>query len=102
MKQKSATLRNLERNRYSILATDLENCYFCGRSPVDMHEIYGGRNRRVSMQNGFCVPLCRRHHENITNNEQLSLLLKKDCQESFEATHSRDEFMKLIGKNYRE
>lgn len=33
-------------------------------------------------------------------NKELNLKLKRECQEKFEETHSREEFMRLIGKNY--
>ena len=52
------------------------------------------------MQNGFCVPLCRMHHTAVHNNECLARELKRMCQEVFELTHTRKEFMQLIGKNY--
>ena len=102
MKQKSAKLKKLERSRYSILTNDLDHCYICGKSPVDIHEIYGGANRKVSMENGFCMPLCRKHHEIATNSTTVSLAFKQTCQQTFEIEHSREEFMNLIGKNYRE
>ncbi len=100
MKQKTAKLRKLERNRYSILTKDLDHCWLCGKSPVDIHEIYGGANRKTSMQNGFCIPLCREHHEVITIKNTFSIYIKEFCQQKFEETHSRNEFMNLIGKNY--
>lgn len=99
MRRKSSKLAKLERNRYSILTDDLEHCFYCGRSPVDIHEIYGGANRKVSMANGFCVPLCRHHHELVTRNEGASLL-KEICQQEYERTHSREDFMRLVGRNY--
>lgn len=101
MKKKTAKLRKLEKNRYSILTKDLEHCWLCGKSPVDIHEIYGGANRKISMANGFCIPLCRQHHEVATNESVMSMFLKELCQQAFEETHSREEFMSLIGKNYR-
>jgi hypothetical protein len=100
MKQKSSKLRNLERNRYSILTDNLEVCYICQRPYVDIHEIYGGRNRQVSMINGFCVPLCRHHHQIVETNAYADFYFKEICQTEFEKTHTREEFMKIIGKNY--
>ena len=102
MKNKTAKLKNLERKRYSILVEDIEHCFVCGKSPVDIHEIYGGANRKTSMANGFCLPLCRYHHEIATNSNTMAVWLKEMCQQKFEETHSRAEFMSLIGKNYRE
>lgn len=100
MKYKSDKLRKLERNRFSIL-TDNENvCYLCGRLKSDWHEIYGGGYRQISMKNGFCVPLCRACHREITDNPKKALALKIECQQEFEKTHDRAEFMAKIGKNY--
>lgn len=100
MKYKTNKLIKLEKGRYSILTNDLEHCYICRQSPVDIHEIYGGSNRKVSMANGFCIPLCRVHHKAITNKRINDLQIKKDCQETYEQSHTRDEFMRLIGKNF--
>ena len=102
MKKKSSKLQKLEKNRYSILTNDLEHCFICKMQPVDMHEIYGGSNRKVSMANGFCVPLCRTHHNMITIGKLNDLPLKKQCQARYEETHTRNDFMKLIMKNYLE
>ena len=33
-------------------------------------------------------------------NKELDLKIKKLCQKKYEETHSREEFIKLIGKNY--
>ena len=102
MKKKTYNLTKLERNRYSILTDNLDECVICGSPYVEMHEVYGGKNRRVSKQNGFCVPLCRRHHDDVTNCEEKSLFLKRKMQKKFEEANSREEFIKLIGKNYLE
>ena len=100
MKNKTSKLRNLEKNRYSILTENLESCYICGSSPVDIHEIYGGSNRKISMQNGFCLPVCRTHHRLLTDDNKASEYFKQKSQGKFEETHERKEFMNLIGKNY--
>lgn len=100
MKNKTYKLKKLEKNRWSILTNDMEHCFVCENSFVDIHEIYGGSHRKISMANGFCVPLCRKHHEYVTLNADGSCYLKQKCQHEFEKTHTRDEFIKLIGRNY--
>lgn len=47
--------------RYSIL-DNLEKCYFCEVPKQHIHEVYFGRNRQRSIENGFCVGLCNKHH----------------------------------------
>ena len=97
MRKKSSKLAKLERNRYSIFTSKLNVCYYCGmRRPVEIHEVYGGSNRQRSMKYGLCVPLCRICH----SNEKIIMDLRKWCQREYEKTHSRDEFISLIGKNY--
>jgi hypothetical protein len=102
MKNKSNKLRKLENNRYSILTDDLKKCYICKRPKQDLHEIYGGCNRKVSMANGFVIPICRSCHFKVTNDNEFALFLKKFCQEKFERLNTRQDFMRLIGKNYLE
>lgn len=100
MRNKTNKLIQLERHRYSILTEDLEHCFLCGQKKNDIHEVYGGSNRQQSMKYGFCVPLCRFHHQVVTmmplHNRQLQIW----CQSEFEKTHTRKEFMDIIGKNY--
>lgn len=96
IKKKSNKLAKLEKERYSILTNNLEICYICKTKKEDLHEIYGGRNRKISIKNGFVVPLCRKCHQ---NNEILQKL-QRELQKKYEKTHTREEFIKLIGKNY--
>lgn len=100
MRNKSNKMIKLERNRYSILTDDLKHCYICKSENVDIHEIYGGHNRRQSMKFGFCIPLCRKHHTSVTFDVFKALELKIKCQEKFEETDTRDNFIKIIGRNY--
>lgn len=90
--------------RYSILY-NLSKCYFCGRPAQCIHEVFFGRNRQISIDNGFCVGLCHYHHNLggnncVHENRQMDLLLKRRYQEEYEKTHTREDFTKLIGKNY--
>jgi hypothetical protein len=34
------------------------------------------------------------------NGRELDLMLKQHCQMEYEKTHSREDFIKLIGRNY--
>ena len=92
----------------SILQTEKE-CYFTGRTDnLHKHHIYfGTANRRISEENGFWVWLTADWHTGnvavaVHHNRENSLMLKKACQIVYERSHSRQEFMDLIGKNYLE
>jgi len=100
--KKSNKQQKLEKSRYSILTNDLKHCYICYEQDEslipkdDLHEIYGGRNRTRSIKNGFVAPLCRKHHED----EIILEYLKRLCQITYEENHTREEFLKIIDKNY--
>lgn len=68
------------------------------------HHVFYGPLRRISEKEGFTVWLCTRHH-NMSNSgvhfdRELDLEIKRLGQHVYEQAHSREEFIKLIGKNY--
>ena len=84
---------------------DEKKCFLCGSiNNLHKHHIYGGANRKISDKNGFWIWLTGYWHnlsdEGVHFNKNLDLHLKKICQKKFEETSSREEFVKLIGKNY--
>ena len=82
-----------------------KKCYVTGdTNGLHLHHIYGGSNRKVSDKNGFTVWL-RGDWHNLSDygvhfNKELDLHLKQECQRKYEENHTREEFMRLIGKNY--
>lgn len=90
--------------RYSIL-NNLDRCFFCGRPAECIHEVYfGTANRQISIKNGFCAGLCHREHnmsaKSVHNDRKMDLILKGAYQKEYEKNHTREEFIKLIGKSY--
>lgn len=90
----------------SILQTEKE-CYVTGqKSELELHHIYTGPNRKISDQEGFWVWLSADWHRHNKKSVHLDphggidLLLKRNCQIAYEREHSREEFIKLIGKSY--
>lgn len=89
----------------SVICKDMEHCYICGFSYVDIHHIfYGTANRKLSDEYGYVVPLCRRHHtgdEGVHFNKLLDTNLKGLAQEHFERIHgTRKCFIEVFGKSY--
>lgn len=87
------------------IISNKKNCYICGsHRNIEFHHIYGGTgNRKISDENGFTVYLCHTCHQEVTEHKNWKdNYLKVLCQTTYEADHSRDEFMALIGRNYRE
>ena len=86
---------------------DNKRCYITGgKCNLQKHHIYFGPNRKISEDNGFWVWLSMELHTGSSmavhgnNGHDLDMQLKQDCQRKFEETHSREEFVRLIGRNY--
>lgn len=100
IKQKSSKLAKKERNRFSILTKDLEHCYICKHKKEDLHELVGGKNRQVSMQYGLVIPLCRKCHKEIEEDETLKKKWHEVAQKEFKNYYKSDNFVQIFGKNY--
>jgi len=98
--------------KFRSILQDEKECFMC-RLIYDMrvehnlerHHIYEGTaNRKISEENGFWVYLSPHYHnsspEGVHHNENNNRLLKAICQRKYEETRTREEFMKLIGRNY--
>lgn len=86
---------------------DEKVCYITGQTNnLHEHHIYAGSRRKISEREGFKVYLAGWLHNQSDegvhgkNGKELDLMLKQHCQMKYEETHSREEFMALIGKNY--
>lgn len=89
----------------SIIQKEKE-CFICGSTlNLEEHHIYFGNGlREKSERHGFKCFLCQYHHRDskggVHGNRQIDLMLKRVCQKEYEKTHSRQEWMKLIKRNY--
>lgn len=91
----------------SILTGKDKYCYLTGEERgLEKHHIYFGAGlRQISDKHGFWVWLTAEMHRGTEgvhgrNGHETDLLLKRVCQRRFEETHSREEFMAIIGRNY--
>lgn len=93
---------------WSILTGKDKRCFVTGReNGLQKHHIYHGSGKReISDKNGFwCYLVPEKHlaglgglHANPGNG--LDRALKCICQREYEKTHTKEEFIRLIGKNY--
>lgn len=97
IKKKSKKLAKLERQRDKGLVKS-GICENCGKfsKRLDPHEVYGGSNRKRSIKYKFVKLLCRECH----SNENIINQLKIDTQKEYMKTHTKEEFIELIGKSY--
>ena len=100
IKKKSKKLAKLENSRFSIITNNLNKCYICKQPKWDLHEIFAGRNRQVSMKYGLVIPVCRKCHEMIPKNKTLMQFLHKVGQKAFEKEYKSENFIQVFGKSY--
>lgn len=82
-----------------------KKCFICGTTyNLHDHHIFMAANRKHSEKYGLKVWLCYTHHNGSNYsphfNKEVDIELKQIAQRKFEETHSRDEFMAIIGRNY--
>jgi hypothetical protein len=79
-----------------------EECFVCLRTEgLTTHHIYAGSRRQRSDREGLTVRLCPLCHERVQHYDtKADRILKQIGQRAFEKTHTREEFIRLFGKNY--
>ena len=90
----------------SILQSE-KVCYLTGSTyNLHRHHIYAGSRRQISEREGFWVWLTGYYHNQSNegvhgkDGHALDLWLKQECQRKYEETHSREEWMAIMHKNY--
>ena len=85
---------------------DKKECIVCGSWNVEEHHLYKGvAKRKLSEEYGLKIFLCPTHHRGTNgvhgkNGHKLDMELKQLGQKAFEWDHSREEFIKIFGRNY--
>lgn len=82
-----------------------KECFMCHRTEgLHSHHIFGAANRKWSEKYGLKIWLCPEHHNmsdaGVHFNKALDLQIKQIAQREFEDTYTREEFIKIFGKNY--
>lgn len=98
-------MRNLT-NRFSLIQKE-KKCLVCGTTlNIHTHEVYFGRNRQKSIEDGCCVYLCGRHHNQskagVHFNRELDLSIKKLMETAWLKHYNKTikDFTKRYGRNY--
>lgn len=94
------------KKRYSIITDDLTHCIECGRTDVELHEVWFGANRKLSIEDGLVIPLCKRFHHNgnligIHCDYDLNLKYKKIAEEKWIEHYgkTKEDFIKRYGRS---
>ena len=102
LKSRTKKQAKLERNRFSILTSDLEHCIICCVKKEHLHEVFFGRNRTNSIKYGLVIPLCSLHHIEMHKNKEWQEYWHIIAQKRFmEYYHkSSDDFIGIFKINY--
>jgi hypothetical protein len=87
----------LEKNRKSIFTKDLTRCIECGKAKKDLHEIFGGKNRMISIKYDLVIPLCRNCHQNTEVIKKWKVIGRKKFIELYGEDLFIKEFQTLEG-----
>ena len=92
--------------RFSIIQKNKE-CIVCGTTiNIHIHEVFYGKNRQKSIEDGCCVYLCGKHHnmsnEGVHFNHELDMKLKQLAENQWCWYYSKTtkDFIKRYGRNY--
>ena len=106
---KGTIRKKRKKHHKSIIDRDAKGqCFICGKTGyTERHHIYGSANRKYSEQYGLTVYLCPECHRTseiaVHRNKEVRTTLQRIGQRTFEKKcGSREEFVKLFGKNYLE
>lgn len=89
-------------------------CAYTGRPYAERHEIFCGRNRQISIDEGFQIDVCPEIHAELQANitewaQKENLRLRQKCQTEYEdklittgitPEQAREAWLKLIGRSY--
>ena len=111
---KKAPKKRRKKHKDSILQKNDGTCYLCRMLHNDSrvqyhleehHIFYGSARREKSEAEGLKVYLCQKCHRGqngVHANWEKMDFLHREGQKAYEKNHTRDQFIKLIGKNYLE
>lgn len=110
---KPQTQKKRRHHAASIMQPKDGQCWICSRvyqcyrkyPNIQKHHVFFGHGlRRISEENGFIVYLCPEHHtigpKAVHRNQAVNRFVQAAVQREYEKTHTREEFMALIGRNY--
>ena len=100
LKNRTSKQAKLERNRFSILTSDLDHCVICSAKKEHLHEVCFGRNRINSIKYGLVIPLCSLHHTEMHRNKEWQEYWHKKGQQAFIAYYPDLDFFKIFKINY--
>ena len=89
-------------------------CIFCKAPYAQRHEVFSGKNRQISIREGFQIDLCPEHHREIQDNitpwaQSMNKKLRAAFQTKWEnklikagtnPEQAREQWLLMIGRSY--
>ena len=105
MKKRTYKQTKKEKERFSIIYSDLSKCCVEGCSTsfyqVEKNEVFEGAFRTRSIIHGAVCPFCKNHHDLFHNNLLFNLKYKILFQNEYVKNHSLEWFIKTFGQDYK-
>lgn len=108
---KEKQTKKRKRHKESIIQKKDGRCLLCRMAGdestkyVEEHHVFGGPRRAISEAEGLKVYLCVEHHREgkkaAHGCRETREMLQRIAQEAWEERGTREEWMRLMGKNYR-
>lgn len=92
--------------RFSLIQEDFHRCYICNKiTGIEIHEVFFGRNRQNSIEDGCCLGLCKEHHTGnggVHMDRDLDLILKERMQLAWMKKYNlkEEDFIKRYRRSY--
>lgn len=84
---------------YNEILNKDKGCRICHtKDNLHLHHVFEGKNRNNSTKYKMLVMLCQEHHRWVHETNYLGF--KQEAQKEFEKAHTREEFIKIFGRNY--
>lgn len=101
IKNKSNKQAKKERERFSVF-TSADRCFVCKSTyQLTWNEIYRGRNRSNSMEDGFCLRMCLNCHRKFQDDTNFNDFWHREAQLYFEEHYgTKEDFIKKYRRNY--
>ena len=81
----------------------MSKCLVCASTLVQWHHVIGGHAyRHLSEKYRLLVPLCKKHHDEAHQEQELADTLKAKAQICFEKRYSHQEWMDNFKIDYKE
>lgn len=101
IKKRTSKQAKVERERFSIIYSDLTKCCKCGsKIGIQKNEVFEGAYRQISMRLGMIAPFCESCHDRFHNDIMFNLYYKVMFQKEYMKTHSLEDFISIFKQDY--